>query len=83
MLVKYLQDYAKVQEDAGRIQYSTSVLSIAKAAAAADGDAGFELTLSKTSTGGNLVLTTVKCEVVVVASGLSVYVLIRSMHACM
>ena len=30
VLVKYLQDYAKIQEDAGKIHYSTTVLSVAK-----------------------------------------------------
>lgn len=77
VLVKYLQDYAKIQEDAGKIHYSTTVLSVAKVttspgigADAADGEQHFQMKVVEQSSAA--AHRTVRCETVVIASGLSV-----------
>jgi hypothetical protein len=81
VLVKYLQDFAKVQQLAGRIRFNTNVTNIARASVddgatiggAPAPDGGFKLTMSSTAEfNGTLPSSTFICGVIIIASGVDV-----------
>jgi len=69
VLVKYLQDFARAQEKAGKIRYNTSVLSIDRVAAAPDRvRPPFAVRVSSSGSGASD--ERVACTAVVMATGL-------------
>lgn len=73
-LVEYAREFAREQEQAGRIQYSTEVLQIEREEKEGDEDGSpyfpFHLQVRKQVPGGTMRMLAVECKLVVVAHGL-------------